>query len=239
MNKYALVTGCDHGLGYALVVKLITEGYIVFAGCYFNSFEHFQPYKEQYKDNLHLFCLDISDTQSVLKVKEYIATQTDYIDILINNAGILGDIEDTIEDQLDFDAIEQVIRVNAIGTLKVTNTLFPYLRNGNGKLILTISSEAGSIEDCNRESWFGYCMSKTAINMESALIQNKFYKYNGQVMVVHPGWMKTYMRGKLDENAEITPEYSAECIWKLIENRIMYKSEKPVYLDYKGNKLNW
>ena len=82
-------------------------------------------------------------------------------------------------------------------------------------------------------------MSKTAINMESALIQNRFHKYGGQVLVVHPGWMKTYMRGKLDENAEITSEYSADCIWKLIEQRELYKNEKPVYLDYKGNKLNW
>jgi NAD(P)-dependent dehydrogenase (short-subunit alcohol dehydrogenase family) len=239
MDKFAFVTGTDHGLGFELVKILLTKGYTVFAGCYSNMFHGYQDLSRDYNKTLHLLHLDVSDTDSVKSAKASILKVTDKLDLLINNAAVLGDINLTIEDEIDFEELEHVIKVNTLGTLKVTNAMFPLLLKSEDKLIVTISSEAGSIRDCQRNSWFGYCMSKSALNMESVLVQNQFKNYNGQVMVIHPGWMQTYMRGVLDENAELTPEYSAECIMNLIQNREQYRSDKAVYLDYLGNKMNW
>ena len=117
--------------------------------------------------------------------------------------------------------------------------MFPLLLKGEDKQLIIISSEAGSISDCGRNSWFGYCMSKSTLNMESALIHNQFKKYGGQVLVVHPGWMKTYMRGKLDEDAQFIPEFSAECILKLTDHMEQYRGDKPVFLDYSAKIMNW
>jgi NAD(P)-dependent dehydrogenase (short-subunit alcohol dehydrogenase family) len=239
MDKFTLVTGADHGLGFELVRKLLIKGYNVFAGCYLSKSDQYQDLCKEYGDTLQIIHLDISDIESVQRAREDILRKTDRLDLLLNNAAVLGDIHSTIEDQIDFDDIENVIKVNAIGALKVTNIMFPLLLKGENKLIVTISSEAGSIGDCPRDSWFGYCMSKAALNMEAALIQNHFNKYQGQVMVIHPGWMKTYMRGHLDADAELTPEYSAECIMNLIDNSRQYRGEKAVYLDYSGKQLNW
>lgn len=239
MDKFALVTGTDHGLGFSFVQKLLEKGYTVFAGCLSKSTNQFREITKEYKDKLHLIQLDISNMESVNIAKEYILGYTNSLDVLINNAGILGDMQATIEDKINYDDVEHIIHVNAIGTLKVTNEMFSLLIKGEDKLIVTISSEAGSVEDCWRNSWFGYCMSKSAINMQSAIIHNQFKKYDGQVLVIHPGWMKTYMRGKLDENADITSDYAAECILRLMENKEQYRSDKVVFLDYKGNKMNW
>lgn len=239
MGKYAFVTGTDHGLGFELVKQLLTGGYTVFAGCYSHNFDRYQDLCREYADTLTLFQLDISDTESVKSAKTVILKKTEKLDLLINNAAVLGDINLTIEDEINFEDLENVIKINAVGSLKITNAMFPLLLKGEDKLIVTISSEAGSISDCQRNSWFGYCMSKSALNMESVLIQNQFKKYQGQVMVIHPGWMKTYMRGVLDEAAELTPEYSAECIMNLIRNKEQFRDEKAVYLDYLGNKMNW
>lgn len=239
MCKYALVTGTDYGLGYELVKQLLYKGYVVFAGCYLDNNDQYKELSEEYIGYLNIVKLDISSIDSVMQVREYILKQTKHLDLLINNAGILGDYQDTIEDELNFEDIEQVINVNAIGTLKVTQTMFPLLLKGDDKLIVTISSEAGSITDSSRNAWFGYCMSKSALNMEAELIHNQFKKYNGQVMLVHPGWMQTYMRGTLDIDADITPEFSAKNIIKLIDNKEQYRGEKAVYIDYLGNKINW
>ena len=60
----------------------------------------------------------------------------------------------------------QVINVNAVGTLRVTNALSKLVMMSDLKMIVNISSEAGSIQDCFRQGWFGYGMSKAANNMQ-------------------------------------------------------------------------
>ena len=102
-------------------------------------------------------------------------------------------------DDLDFDEISRVINVNAIGTLRVTNALSSLVLNSTEKTIVNISSEAGSIADCWRTGWFGYCMSKTANNMQSALVHNNIQKLGGKVFAIHPGHVATYMRGHLEK----------------------------------------
>ncbi|WP_157756224.1 hypothetical protein [Paenibacillus crassostreae] len=49
-------------------------------------------------------------------------------------------------------------------------------------------------------------MSKSALNMESQLIHNGIKEFSGQVLVIHPGWVQTYMRSKRDEDALLTVE---------------------------------
>ena len=51
--------------------------------------------------------------------------------------------------------------------------------------------------------------------------------------------MKTFMRGKLDEAAALTPEFSAEQIARLIDDHEKYKAEKPAYIDIYGEVLQW
>jgi len=188
---------------------------------------------------LHLVDMDISDTLSVQNAACFISETADHLDLLINNAAILGDIQATILDELDFEEILKVYNVNALGTLRVTNALAGLLLKGDTRLVVDISSEAGSIGSCSRVGWFGYCMSKAAINMQAAIIHNSLKELGGQVMLVHPGWMKTYMRGVLDAEATLQPGESAEKIMNLIADREKYRGDKPVYIDVDGNRLDW
>lgn len=74
------------------------------------------------------------------------------------------------------------------------------------KVIVNISSEAGSIGECWRDREFDYCMSKAALNMQSVLLQ-KYLKSEGiKVLAIHPGWMRTDMGGA---EADISPDTSA------------------------------
>ncbi|WP_040951268.1 SDR family oxidoreductase [Gorillibacterium massiliense] len=237
--RYACVTGADRGIGLHLVKQLLAEGYQVFAGKFLQENHELDGLKAAHREALHIVELNVTDGESVKATVRSINEKTDRLELLINNAAILGDIQATIEDEMDFAQMEEVFRVNAIGSLRMSNALYPYLEAGEMKLIVNISSEAGSIGDSSRESWYAYCMSKSALNMQSALIHNHIRKKGGQVMVVHPGWVQTYMQGKLDTQGELTPEQSAIAICARIAEHSKYIGDKPAYLDYSGAALPW
>jgi NAD(P)-dependent dehydrogenase (short-subunit alcohol dehydrogenase family) len=239
MDRYACVTGADRGIGLEIVRQLLTKDYTVFAGRFMKDVYLLEGMKDEYRNHLHIVDLDISEDRSVENVRKYIFNNTTKLDILINNGAILGDIEATIFHRLDFEEMQRVFNTTALGALRVSNVLVPILMKSSTRLIVNISSEAGSIGSCNRKSWFAYCMSKAALNISSVIIHNQLKEQGGQVLVIHPGWVKTYMQGKLDEEAILTPEASAEHIMKLILDHDKYKDEKPAFIDYLGNTIEW
>lgn len=237
--QYALVTGTDHGIGLELVRQLTERGFFVTA-CRINEEEkQIDKFRNLYPDRLQIVTVDIGRDDSVSRLKEKVEETTPYLDLLINNAGILGNMDKTVGDELDFDEMARVFNVNALGTLRVTNALSGHLRKSEGKKIVNISSEAGSIQDCWRKGWFGYCMSKAANNMQAAIVQNALRKDGVRVLQIHPGHVATFMRGHLDTTAGVTPKKSAEGILRVVLDEELPQSEHPLYLDYKGEALKY
>lgn len=241
MIRWACVTGADRGVGLELTRGLLQQGVEVCAGQYLKDDKQLQELKQHYGERLHIISLDVSDSDSVRAAVQDIARLTDQLDLLINNAAILGDIESTIEDQLDVDRMMDVLQTNTLGALRVSNGLIDMIMNSHCKLIVNISSEAGSIEDCSRTSWYAYCMSKAALNMQSHLIHNQMTRSGGKVLVIHPGWVQTYMQGKLDTRAELTPRQAASRILRVIsmESDPDQRSTDFAFIDSSGNSLPW
>ena len=237
--KTALVTGTDHGVGFSLAKKLLLRGYFVIAVRIDETEKQIDALQSSYPDQMAIVCADIGSDESVFKASNDIKNMTDHIDLLINCAGILGDMSKNLGDDLDFDEISRVINVNAIGTLRITNALSSLVLNSTEKTIVNISSEAGSIADCWRTGWFGYCMSKAANNMQSALVHNNMRELGGKVFAIHPGHVATYMRGHLDTTAKITPDVSAEGILHVVLDMPHPINSHPLYLDYTGKELLW
>ena len=237
--KYALVTGTDHGLGLALVKELLRRDYFVVA-CRLDSNEkQVDELLINHEERLRILEMDIGNDYSVAMMKEKVTAWVPYIDLLINNAGILGDMDKVLGDELNYQEILQVMNVNAVGTLRVSNALSELVINSELKTIINISSEAGSIGDCYREGWFGYCMSKAAGNMQSVLVYNNIKKHGGRLVVMHPGHVASYMRGHLDTTANLTPKQSAEGILHTVLDTVLPVEEKPLYINYLGDRLLW
>lgn len=239
MQRNAFVTGAGSGLGLAIAEALLERNWVVFAGAYDGTREGITQLAQRYPDRLYPVALDISDDHSVTAAADYVKLHTGALDLIVNNAAILGDIRRNITEPLDFEEMQQVYNVNVLGSLRVANKLFPLLLQGATKLIVNISSEAGSIAACWRDSWFGYCMSKAALNMQSALLHNELKAHGGQVLVIHPGHVQTFMQGKLDTSGKLTPKESAEHIAVLIANHQAYAGEHPAFLDYSGRAMPW
>lgn len=239
LDRYACITGADRGLGFELAKMLLKDGYIVFAGKYDRRWSLLDDLHAAYPDRLEILDLDVSDDSSVRNAAAQISSRTGSLDVLINNSAILGDIRSTIFDPLDFDEIQKVFNTNALGALRVTNALIRLLADGEKKLIMNISSEAGSIGTCWRDSWFAYCMSKAAVNMQSNLVHNSIAKIGGLVIVIHPGWMKSWLSGEYHDEAPLTPDIPAGRLMEIIRGSERYRGEKPVYIDYLGEKIEW
>lgn len=130
--------------------------------------------------------------------------------------------------------LEQTMTVNAFGPLRVTQKLLPLLRRGTLKRIVNISSEAGSIGDCDRTSWFPYCMSKSALNMQVKILHNYLASDGFKVLAIHPGWMRTDMGGP---EAPLQPDDAADAIFRLTQGEP--RLGEPIFLDYQGKTMSW
>ncbi|OME02822.1 MULTISPECIES: SDR family NAD(P)-dependent oxidoreductase [Paenibacillus] len=240
MNRVACVTGADRGLGLSLVHSLLEKQFSVFAGQYMRDTDELKALKEEYPEQLELIPLDIGSKDSVKQAARAIASRTGHVDILINNAGIIHSADDaTMLVDMDDEGMAEIYNVNTLGALRVSNALMGLLLQSKDKLIVNISSEAGSIGRNKRINMYGYCMSKAALNMQSSLMHNHLKTLGGQVMVFHPGWMKTYMHGEKNEQADISPDVSADQIISQVMEYKKYLGDEPAYLDVDGNTWPW
>jgi NAD(P)-dependent dehydrogenase (short-subunit alcohol dehydrogenase family) len=211
----AYITGTDRGLGLALCAAFLDYGYDVFAGLYGLDPSGVEALQHRYGAHLDIVPLDVSSDASVAAAARSIAGKTDSLDLLINNAAIIGQNNATIIDDLDFDDMLRVVSVNALGPLRVAQSALPLLQAGAMKRIINISSEAGSMAARVRRGQrtrYSYCASKAALNIQSILLQNHVAEFGIRVHLIEPGWLRTYLgsEGKRSMHATSEPEESAE-----------------------------
>lgn len=228
-KRSVLITGTDSGLGLAFVDTFLFEGWNVFAGYIVSD----SPVNQMKSPDLTPVLLDVTDLTSVKSARAQVESHTDRLDMVINNAGINSGKWESLE-EVDFDTIHDVLDVNAVGPLRVSREFLDLLKGGTFKRIINVSSEAGSITDCNRTSWFGYNMSKAALNMQTKILHNYLSPIGFSVHSVHPGGMRSNM-GTPDMG--FAPEDSARLLFDLIT--VEDASTLSLFFQYDGNELPW
>ncbi|CCJ33415.1 MULTISPECIES: SDR family NAD(P)-dependent oxidoreductase [Caloramator] len=174
-----VITGAGSGLGRELA-KVYAEGNdLILIG---RSLEKLEETKREIEGAKSINCIscDITNPQSVENLKEKIKHIHNFVDILINNAGvgIFGPIED-----MEYKDIDTVIDTNVKGTIYVTKVLMPMIK----EKIMNIISTAGLRGKVNESV---YCASKFAIRgfSESLL---KELEGRIKVVAVYMGGMDT------------------------------------------------
>lgn len=210
-----LITGADRGLGFGTAKCLLELGHAVFAGQYLTGWSELDELRKCYPDALFLIPLDISDSESVNAAFALVAKKIGILDMIINNAGINGRIfpksgeapepgsTDSADDPAfpeigmhqDFDRMMRVYNTNALGAIRVVEAFLPLLKDSAVRRLCFVSSEAGSVEQSRRKDMFGYCMSKSALNMYVKILFNRLHPVGYSFRLYHPGWVKSYMRG--------------------------------------------
>jgi len=239
MMQIAVITGADRGLGFALTERLIREGWVVFAGQYMPEWPQLATLRDQAPERLHIIPLDVSSTESVQAAAQAVAQRTDHVDVLINNAGIISPaIQRPIREPQDYAEMQRLYDTNTLASLRMAEAFITLLDRGTTKRLCFVSSEAGSIERATRRSWFGYCMSKAALNMAVKLLFNDLRPDGYTFRLYHPGWMRTYMSGAKGNEGDMEPEEAAaKALPFFIEPRA--DEDKLVMVDYSGSEWPW
>jgi len=235
----AFVTGADRGLGFALCAGLLQRGWRVFAGQYMPDWPDLADLADQHPAHLDLVPLDVASLASVNAAAQTVLALTDHIDLLISNAGVASPTSRRpISETQDYDEMHRLYDVNALGALRVVEAFLPLIDRGMMKRLCFVSSEAGSIERCQRTSWFGYCMSKSALNMAVKILFNHLRPEGYTFRLYHPGWMRSYMGGHKNTQADLEPVEAAAKAIPLFLNP-NENEDRLVLIDYQGQSWPW
>jgi NAD(P)-dependent dehydrogenase (short-subunit alcohol dehydrogenase family) len=180
---HTLITGANRGIGLELARQLKARGDQVIAVCR-------QPSTELETLGVRIEGgVDVGNAESLADLANRLSGVE--IDVLVNNAGILrGDSLD----RMNFDSIEEQLDVNALGPLRVTTALLPLLHKGSKVVIVT--SRMGSMTDNGSGGYYGYRMSKAAVNAAGVSLARDLAGRGIAVLLVHPGMVATEMTGR-------------------------------------------
>lgn len=177
-----VITGGNRGIGLALAKQYQQQGANVYATCR-NSCDEL--------NSTGITVIQGVDVSRPDTLGEQLAPLSNVkIDVLINNAGVLG--KESIDDW-DPNTIDYQFRVNALGPLLVTQLLLPRLSSGSKVALIT--SRMGSMTDNGSGNYYGYRMSKAALNAAGVSLANDLKPKGIAVGLFHPGFVQTEMVG--------------------------------------------
>jgi NAD(P)-dependent dehydrogenase (short-subunit alcohol dehydrogenase family) len=223
------VTGASRGIGLEFVRQWLERGSLVIAAARDpSSSNELSALLDRYTEQqLRVMQMDVTDERSVELLANSIGNTQ--IDVLINNAAVL-----TVEtlDNMDFGAILEQFKINALGALRVTHALLGNLHEGT--CIINMTSRMGSLDDNTSGGYYGYRMSKAALNMATRSLAVDLKSRGITVIAIHPGSVQTDMtRGY----GMITPETCVAGINQIIDKLTLEQSG--LFLHFQGTPLPW
>ena len=203
-NKVTLITGASQGLGRALALAFAGEGARVVVNA--RSEESIRPVAEEVEDlgaEVLAVAADVSEESEVERLVGETVGRFGRIDVLVNNAGLLGPrvvIEEYPEDEW-----RRVIDANLTGPFLVSRAAIPHLSAG-GSIINVVSGV--SVE--GRAEWGAYSVSKFGVEGLTQILAAELKQSGVRVNAVDPGGMRTDMRAAAypeeDPQTRIPPE---------------------------------
>ena len=220
-----VITGSNRGIGLELVRHFLQRGENVHALCRHSSSE-----LDALASSRNLAILqgvDVSSPDASHRVLNHLDDAG--IDILVQNAGIL---EREAKLAPSVESIRDQLEVNAIGPILLTLGLLPRLSAGSKVMFLT--SRMGSIADNSSGGYFGYRMSKAALNAGAVSLARDLAPQGIPVGIVHPGYVQTSMTGG---HGDIDAATAAKQIIERIDQLSMERSGR--FFHSNGGELPW
>jgi len=215
-GKVAMVTGASQGLGRALALAYAREGAMLVINS--RNYESIRDVVEEIR-GLGVEVLgigaDVTSSSDVEDLVDVAVEHYDRIDVLVNNAGLLGPrvaIEEYPEDEW-----RRVLDANLTGPFLLSKAAIPYMREGAS--IVNVTSGV-SIE--GRAEWGAYSVSKFGMEGLTQILAAELKDRGIRVNSVDPGGMRTGMRAVAypdeDPTTRITPEENTAIFLYLASN---------------------
>ncbi len=225
-KKVAVVSGANRGIGKEVVKQLAEIGFEVIATG--RSIKKLEKLKLEIKSEISIYGVDVSSDKSCKEFERHLTDNYDKIDVLINNAGIMGSAPLSV---FDISQIEIVLNTNLIGAIRLTKSCISLLKRSNDARIINISSEMGEFKSLDG-SYAAYRLSKWALNGFTIMLSKETAGSRIKVNAMCPGWCKTEMGGN---NAPRSASEGAETVtWLATSN----DTKTGVFYSNK-NEISW
>ena len=213
-KKLAVVTGANKGIGYEVSKQLAKKGFKVIL-----TSRDVEKGKAAAKilqdDGLDIFPyqLDVTNQESINKLKEFVQVYFGKLDVLINNAGVFLDPSGKEDNSAsvfnaDIETLRKTVETNTFGPFLMCQAFIPLMQNNNYGRVVNISTGMGQLAEMDA-GWPAYRISKTALNAVTKVFASELKGSNVLVNSVCPGWVRTDMGGP---NAPKSVEQAAETI---------------------------
>jgi len=259
----ALIQGANRGLGLGFCRFILTKyaDSTVLATCRDPGAPKSSgliDLQREYGGRLKIHQLDAANAQQVAEFGGSLKGVVDRLDLLVNCAGMLhpsGKGETSLRD-VSFEGLAITMATNAIGPVIVAKSVAPLLQKGNAAfsnqqrhqekkdfrgVILNMSAGVAGIGQNQLGGWYGYRMSKTALNMATKNLSIELGRGSKKVacIALHPGTVDTALSRPYHKNVPegelFTVEYSVESMMNVVENLAIDDSGK--YMKWDGTVL--
>ncbi|MBR6945561.1 MAG: SDR family NAD(P)-dependent oxidoreductase [Prevotella sp.] len=196
MKKTVLVTGANKGIGFGIAKHLGLSGWSVIIGA--RHQERAEKAIEELKalgvDVKGWVNIELADSDTIGKAANEISMKYPDLFLLVNNAGIPGDMSVDGE-HTKLEDIRKTIYINFIGTFMLTQSLMPLLEKNGGRIVnITVPSEISPY-------WhpLAYVTSKAAQNAMMGVMAMEFQQQGRslEIFSVHPGPTTTDLNGNM------------------------------------------
>ena len=223
-----LVTSASRGIGHEFVRQYAAAGWRVLAACRYP--EGAARGLRALGASVHPVAMDVTDPASV----EVVAHENENpIDLLINSAGIMGQLDD-VPGKVDYAEWGRVLDVNVLGPVRVLDAFADRLAAAGSAKAITLTSGMGSIADVGSGTAMMYRTSKAAVNMAMRTRALQLAPRGVIVAVINPGWVRTDMGGNA---ASISVETSVAAMRKVIDALTL--EQAGIFLNWKGGTYPW
>ncbi len=238
-----LITGANRGIGLAFARSFAADGWRVHACCRGpDGAEDLAALSANMASadmasagadtagTVTLHRLDVTDGPRIAGLSRELAEEA--IDVLLNNAGVMG--PRTGFGEIDYDGWLPVFEINTLAPMRMAEGFVEQVARSGRKLIVNISSIMGSIGENAGGGAIVYRSSKAALNMVSKSLSVELAPRGITVIAFHPGWVRTDMGGP---NAAVTAGESVEGMCAVIER--VTPNDSGRFFNFDGREIQW
>jgi len=217
-GSVALITGASRGLGREIAKAYARRGArLILTARGAEALEDTAATLRRDTDVLAL-AGDVADLIHAERLVRAGLARFGHIDVLINNASVLGPAPMPRLDALPPEALEGIVRANVVAPLHLIQLVLPQMRVRRRGVIINVTSDAG-VEAY--PGWGGYGISKAALEHLSRILAAELAGAGIRVYIVDPGEMNTEMHREAESGVDLShlppPEVSAPAFVWLVE----------------------